>query len=74
MGAHQPPGGYTKTSGVPVQFIAEPDSQYIDRLVAEVKAGRGTISATGALHGTFPILVADNVVRDMTPSSSSSTG
>lgn len=59
--------GFTKASGIPVRFIAEGDGPYVDRMVAEAKAGRGTISATGALHGLYPILLSANLIRDMAP-------
>jgi multiple sugar transport system substrate-binding protein len=59
--------GFTKTTGIPVRLIAEGDGPYVDRLVAEAKAGRGTISATGALHGLYPIMISANLIRDMAP-------
>jgi multiple sugar transport system substrate-binding protein len=59
--------GFTKTTGIPVRMIAEGDGPYVDRLIAEAKAGRGTISATGALHGIYPILLGANLIRDMAP-------
>ncbi|HLJ62052.1 MAG TPA: extracellular solute-binding protein [bacterium] len=59
--------GFTKATGVPVRLIAEGDGPYVDRLVAEAKAGHGTIGVTGALHGIYPILLSSNIVRDMAP-------
>jgi len=59
--------GFTKTTGIPVRLIAEGDGPYVDRLVAEAKAGHGTISATGALHGLYPIMLSANLIRDMAP-------
>ncbi len=59
--------GFTKASGIPVRFIAEPDGPYMDRLTAEAKAGKSTISVTGALHGLYPILLSAGLVRDMAP-------
>jgi len=57
---------FTQETGIAVRFITEPEGPYVDRLLAEVRAGRGTIDVTGTLHGIFPVLVAQGVVRDMT--------
>jgi multiple sugar transport system substrate-binding protein len=57
---------FTQETGIAVRFITEPEGPYVDRLLAEVRAGRGTIDVTGTLQGIFPVLVAQGVVRDMT--------
>ncbi|MDR5689788.1 MAG: ABC transporter substrate-binding protein [Armatimonadota bacterium] len=57
--------GFTRETGIPVRFITEPEGPYVDRLMAEARAGRGSIDVTGTLHGIFPVLVAQGVVRDM---------
>ena len=59
--------GFTKTSGIPVRLIAEGDGPYVDRMTAEAKAGKVTISVTGALHGLYPILISAGLVQDMAP-------
>jgi multiple sugar transport system substrate-binding protein len=58
--------GFTRESGVGVRFITEAEAPYVDRLLAETRAGRGTIDVTGTLHGIFPVFVANNAIRDMT--------
>lgn len=58
--------GFTRESGVSVRFITESEAPYVDRLLAETRAGRGTIDVTGTLHGIFPVFVANNAIRDMT--------
>lgn len=58
---------FEQESGIRVRFFSEAASVYLDRLTAEARAGAGNIDATGTLHGDFPVLVANNVVRDMAP-------
>ncbi len=57
---------FTEETGVRVQFVTENEGPYIDRLLAEAKAGKGTIDVTGTLHGIFPVFIANNAIRDMT--------
>jgi len=57
--------GFTKETGITVRFITENEGPYVDRLLAEAKAGRGTIDVTGTLHGIFPVFLANNALRDM---------
>ncbi len=57
--------GFSRETGIGVRFITEPEGPYVDRLLAEARAGRGFIDVTGTLHGIFPVLVAERVVRDM---------
>ncbi len=57
--------GFTRETGIGVRFVTEPEGPYVDRLLAEARAGRGSIDLTGTLHGIFPVLVAERVVRDM---------
>ncbi|MDR5684263.1 MAG: extracellular solute-binding protein [Armatimonadota bacterium] len=56
---------FTEESGIGVRFITEPEGPYVDRVLAEARAGRGTIDVTGTLHGIFPVFVAENAIRDM---------
>ncbi|MDR7521775.1 MAG: ABC transporter substrate-binding protein [Armatimonadota bacterium] len=56
---------FTQESGVAVRFITEAEGPYVDRLLAEARAGRGTIDVTGTLHGIFPVFIANNAIRDM---------
>ena len=58
---------FTRETGIQVRFITENEGPYVDRLIAEGKAGRGTIDVTGTLHGIFPVLVTENVIRDVAP-------
>ncbi len=50
-----------------VSYVSETDTQQIDRLTAEKKAGKYTIGVIGALHGTYPNLLAADVLQDITP-------
>jgi multiple sugar transport system substrate-binding protein len=50
-----------------VRFVPDTAGPFIDRLLAEARAGRGTVDITGTLHGDFPLLVAENAVRDVAP-------
>jgi multiple sugar transport system substrate-binding protein len=52
-------------SGIRVRFIGDTAGPYIDRLLAEAKAGRGGVDITGTLQGDFPLLVAEGAVRDV---------
>lgn len=58
---------FTQETGIGVRFITEAEGPYVDRLLAEARAGRGTIDVTGTLHGIFPVFVAANALRDMGP-------
>jgi len=57
--------GFTRDAGINVRFITEAEGPYVDRLLAEAKAGRGTIDVTGTLHGIFPVFLAAGALRDM---------
>src|SRR3989304_1470000 len=57
--------GFTRETGVNVRFVTENEGPYVDRLLAEAKAGRGSIDVTGTLHGIFPVFLANSVLRDM---------
>jgi multiple sugar transport system substrate-binding protein len=57
---------FTQETGISVQFTTENEGPYVDRLLAETKAGKGTIDVTGTLHGIFPVFTASNALRDMT--------
>src|SRR2546427_5760436 len=58
---------FTEETGIRVQFTTENEGPYVDRLLAEIKAGRGTIDVTGKLHGIFPVFVTSNAITDMMP-------
>lgn len=58
--------GFTRETGITVRFTTEAEGPYVDRLLAEARAGRGTIDVTGTLHGIFPVFLANNALRDMT--------
>src|SRR5690606_39761930 len=51
-------------AGHSVQFL--PEQSIIDRVLAEVQAGRVTIGVIGALHGDFPLLAARNALEPLT--------
>jgi multiple sugar transport system substrate-binding protein len=48
-----------------VRFFTDAEGPYTDRLIAETRAGRGTIDVTGTLHGIFPVFLTENALRDM---------
>lgn len=56
---------FTQETGIGVRFTTEAEGPYTDRLIAEARAGRGTIDVTGTLHGIFPVFLANNALRDM---------
>ena len=58
---------FTEETGIRVQFTTENEGPYVDRQLAEIKAGKGTIDVTGTLHGIFPVFIASNAIADMTP-------
>lgn len=59
--------GFEDETNIRVQFVSDTAGPYIDRLLAEAKAGRGAASVTGTLQGDFPLLVAEGAVRDVAP-------
>ncbi len=50
-----------------VEYVSETDAQQIDRLNAEKKAGKYTFGVLGALHGTYPNMLAIDALQDLTP-------
>lgn len=48
------------------EFITSEEGPLIDLLRAEGQSGEGTIDAIGALHGTFPTLVTEDLLFDLT--------
>ncbi len=57
---------FTEETGIRVRFTTENEGPYVDRLLAEARAGRGTIDVTGTLHGIFPVFLAGSAIVDMT--------
>src|SRR5215213_228104 len=56
-----------KDAPVPVDYIPEDPGPFNDRLTAEQKAGRVTISLLGGLHGDFAPFVQADQLEDLTP-------
>lgn len=52
--------------GGPVTFVPSEEGPMIDTLKAESQAGKGVNDVVGALHGTFPALVPDDLMLDQT--------
>jgi multiple sugar transport system substrate-binding protein len=50
-----------------VEFVADDEGPFQDRILAEQKAGKVTVGVIGALHGTFPVLAEANALEDLTP-------
>ena len=49
-----------------VEFIPSEEGPMIDLLSAESETGSGTVDLIGALHGTYPVLVNQDVLFDLT--------
>ncbi len=49
-----------------VDFTGYEEGSLIDLLNAEAQAGSGTVDVVGALHGTFPTLVNNDLMFDLT--------
>ena len=48
-----------------VDFVVDPsEAPFMDRIIAEQKTGKITVGVIGALHGTFPNLLAIDVLQD----------
>ncbi|MBI5669115.1 MAG: carbohydrate ABC transporter substrate-binding protein [Chloroflexi bacterium] len=52
--------------GAAVEFVGSEEGPLLDLLRAEGQAGEGTVDVIGALHGTFPTLVNDDLMFDLT--------
>jgi len=50
-----------------VEFVPADYATFEDTVLAEVKAGKGTIDVIGALHGQFPTLLAAGALQDVSP-------
>jgi len=51
-----------------VEFVPEEEGFFIDRVLAETRAGRGSVDLLLALHGTFPVLLEAGSLRALDPS------
>jgi multiple sugar transport system substrate-binding protein len=49
-----------------VNFVPSEEGPMIDLLTAEGQAGTGVNDVVGALHGTFPVLIANDLLVDLT--------
>jgi multiple sugar transport system substrate-binding protein len=56
---------FEEESGMRVRFVSDLAGPFIDRLVAEARAGRGSVDIIGTLHGDYPLLVAEGAVQDV---------
>ncbi|GIL12822.1 MAG: ABC transporter substrate-binding protein [Chloroflexota bacterium] len=52
--------------GGAVEFVGSEEAAMIDLLKAEAQTGAGTVDVIGALHGTFPTLVNEDLMFDLT--------
>lgn len=52
-------------TSIRVRFVPDPEGPFNDRLLAEARAGRGSVDIIGQLHGGFPLLVAEGAVQDV---------
>ena len=49
-----------------VDFVPDDEGPFHDRIAAEVKAGQGTVSVLGALHGNFSTMAPAGQLQDLT--------
>lgn len=56
----------TGFEGGTIEFVPSEEGPMLDLLQAEGQAGEGATDVIGALHGTFPTLVNDDLVFDLT--------
>jgi len=49
-----------------VEYVGSDEGPMIDLLRAEAETGEGTVGVIGALHGTFPVLVNEDMLFDLT--------
>lgn len=47
------------------EFIPEDEGVLIDRVLAEKQAGKGSVDVLIALHGTYPVLLQENALADV---------
>lgn len=52
--------------GAAVEFVGSEEGPLLDLLRAEGQTGEGTVDIVGALHGTFPTLVNEDLMFDLT--------
>lgn len=50
-----------------VEFVPEEEGFFIDRVLAETRAGKGSVDLLLALHGTFPVLLEAGALRALDP-------
>ena len=48
-----------------VEFVPSEEGSMIDLLRAEAETGEGTVDLIGAMHGTYPVLQAEDVLFDL---------
>lgn len=51
--------------GPEVEFIAEENGPFNDRIVAEAQAGQGSVGVLGGQHGDFATFAADGLLADL---------
>lgn len=49
-----------------IEFVVSEEGPLLDLLRAEAQTGEGTVDVFGALHGTFPTLVNEDLLFDLT--------
>ena len=57
---------FTKETGIKVDFVTPSYSELVDRLEAEMKAGKVTISLIGDLHGGLDLFASKGYLQDLT--------
>jgi len=57
--------GFTKETGISVEFVPASYADFMNRILAEVKSGKVVTNVIAELHGGFDYLVSENAVEDL---------
>jgi len=58
--------GFTKETGINVDFVPANYADFVNRLLAEAKTGKVVTNTIAELHGGFDYLASENVLEDLT--------
>lgn len=58
--------GFTKETGIKVEFVPASYADFVNRILAEVKTGKVVTNVIAELHGGFDYLASENVLEDLT--------
>lgn len=57
--------GFTKETGIKVEFVPAQYADFVNRVLGEVKAGKVITNVIAELHGGFDYLLAENALEDL---------